>query len=557
MLASLMTNNLSPVQAGVNKVTLEFPPTIQQSPQIPPAISPTQPPIITPLSPLTPGRIFQPNYYPKLKVRNFLFKGNTVFSNQELEKLLASFIGRQISYSDLAKISDTITDYYVKQGYINSGAYIPVLDNQSLKINDAVVTVAIIEGQIETINIVGGDRLHNYIRARIPQPILNNQRLLTALQLLQQDPLIEKISSNLKEGTTPSKAVLTIYVKPQQEFKANTILNNYRSPAVGSFERRLELSNSNLLGLGDSLNVGYRNTNGSNAVIANYFLPINSRNGIISFLYANVSNNIIEEPFTPLDIVSTARLYELSYRQPLLRQASATSAQEFALGITASRLESESSLQNTPFPLSAGADPNGNTRISALRFFQDWSDRSKNSSLSLRSQLSWGLDAFDSTINANAPDGRFFSWLGEAAFLRSLGGTSLLVRTRLQLADRPLPALEQFSLGGISTVRGYRQDTFISDNGFLFSAELRIPAWKTDTQELQIIPFFDLGTTWNNSFDISNTTGTLTSVGLGIQYRRDRFNARIDWGIPFNETNSNSKTWQENGVYFSLNYQLF
>ncbi|ODH00084.1 hypothetical protein A4S05_34900 [Nostoc sp. KVJ20] len=558
LLASLIANNLSSAKAGVHEVSLEAAPTIQQSPQIAPTIPP-QPSIIIPSSPVNPQRIPQPNYYPKLKVRNFVFQGNTVFSNQELEKVLAPFINKQISYSDLTKISDTITDYYVEKGYINSGAYIPVADNQSLKIDDAVVTVAIIEGRIEKINIVGGERLHNYIRARIPQPILNNKRLLTALQLLQQDPLIEKISSNLKEGSTPSKVLLTIYVKPRQEFRANTNLNNYRSPAVGSFERRIELSNSNLLGLGDALNLAYRNTDGSNAVITNYSLPLNSHNGTISFLYANVSNNIIEKPFTPLDIVSTARLYELSYKQPLIQQASATSAQEFALGLAVSKLESESSLQNTPFPLSAGADPNGNTRISAIRFSQEWSDRSQNSSLSLRSQLSWGLDAFGSTVNANAPDGRFFSWLGEAAWVKRLGNsnTSLLVRTKTQLADRPLPALEQISLGGINTVRGYRQDTFISDNGFLLSAELRVPAWKTNTQELQVIPFFDLGTAWNNSSDIFSSTGTLTSVGLGIQYRNERLNARLDWGIPFNETNSNSKTWQENGIYFSLTYQLF
>lgn len=563
LLASLMTTNFSLAEIEVNEVALENPPTIQQSPNVPSPLppTPTQPLKIPPSVPFPLPVIPQPHIYPNLKVRKFIFKGNTVFSNQELEKQLAPFIGKVISYSDLNKISETITNYYVEQGYINSGAYIPVADNQSLKIDDAVVTVAVVEGQIEKINIIGGERLHNYIRARIPHPILNNKRLLSALQLLQQDPLIEKISANLKSGSTASKAVLNIDLQPRKEFNANLNLNNYRSPAVGSFERRIELTNNNLLGLGDGLNLAYRNTNGSNAIIANYSLPINSQNGTISFLYANISNNIIEEPFTTLDIVSTARLYELSYRQPILRQASATSAQELALGLTASRLESESSLQNTPFPLSAGADSNGNTRISALRFFQDWSDRSQNSSWFLRSQLSWGLDDLDSTINTNAPDGRFFSWLGEAVWIKSLGNsdTSLLVRTKAQLADRPLPALEQISLGGINTVRGYRQDTFIADNGLLFSAELRIPTWKANSQELAIIPFFDLGTAWNNGSDILNTSGTLTSIGLGIQYRSESLNARLDWGIPFNDTNSNSnsKTWQENGVYFSLTYQLF
>ncbi|BCL40154.1 hypothetical protein NSMS1_66010 (plasmid) [Nostoc sp. MS1] len=313
------------------------------------------------------------------------------------------------------------------------------------------------------------------------------------------------------------------------------------------------------MGLGDGLSIGYRNTDGSNAIAVAYSVPVNSNNGTIRFLYANIANNIIEQPLNSLDIVANARAYEISFRQPLIRQASANSAQELALGLTASRLESESSLQNTPFPISAGADASGRTRIFALRFFQDWSNRSLTESLFARSTFSLGLDAIDSTINTNSPDGRFFSWVGEALWLKRLGNsnTSVAVRSRLQLADRPLPAFEQISLGGISTVRGYRQDTFISDNGFVLSTELRIPAWKTTTQELQVIPFIDFGTSWNNSSDTFSPSGSLTSAGLALQYRSDRLNARLDWGIPFNETSSNSNTWQENGIYFSLNYQLF
>lgn len=563
LLASLTASHFSLKQAqfepsGIQRENL---PTIQQIPQLPSPLTPTPSPLTPPASssPLLPQRTIQPSNFIKIKIQGFRFQGNIVFNNQELEKVLSEFVGQKITFTDLSKISDKITDYYVEQGYINSGAYIGVAQNQSLKADNAIVTVSIIEGRIEKINIVGDQRLQNYIRARIPQPILNNQRLLSALQLLQQDPLIEKITASLKEGNQPSQAILDINVQPRQEFKVNIGLDNYRSPVIGTFQRRIDISHNNLLGLGDGLSVGYINTDGSNALALAYSVPVNSNNGTIRFLYANIANNIIEQPLNSLDIVADARAYEISFRQPLIRQASANSAQELALGLTASRLESESSLQDTPFPISAGADASGRTRTFALRFFQDWSNRSLTEALFARSTLSLGLDAMDSTINANPPDGQFFSWVGEALWLKRLGNsnTSVAVRSRLQLADRPLPAFEQISLGGISTVRGYRQDTFISDNGFLLSTELRIPAWKRTTQELQVIPFIDFGTSWNNSSDTLSPLGSLTSVGLALQYRSDRFNARIDWGIPFNETNSNSNTWQENGVYFSLNYQLF
>lgn len=139
------------------------------------------------------------------------------------------------------------------------------------------------------------------------------------------------------------------------------------------------------------------------------------------------------------------------------------------------RTESETSLLDTPFPLSAGADDQGRTRISAVRFFQEWSQRSNTEVLFARSQFSLGIGALNATINKDAPDSRFFAWRGQTAWLRRLGDTTLVLRADLQLADRPLVPLEQFSLGGVATVRGYRQDALLSDNGFLASAELRIP----------------------------------------------------------------------------------
>lgn len=554
LLASLTASQLTATTP--NMVAADIP-TIQQTPSIPSVLPPTSPPL-QPSTPSPPQRRIQPNDAVKIKIKGFQFEGNTVFSGEELEKVLSEFVGQEITFTDLSKISDKITDYYVEQGYINSGAYIGVTRNQALQPDNAIVTVSIVEGRIEKIDIVGAERLHNYIRARIPHPILNNKRLLSALQLLQQDPLIEKISASLKDGGKPGQAILNISVQPKQDFQVNVGLDNYRSPVVSTFQRRLDVSYANFLGLGDDLKVGYRNTDGSNAIALNYSVPLNSNNGTIRFLYANISNDIIEQPFNSLDIVADARAYELSFRQPLIRQASTSSTQELALGLTVSRLESESSLQNTPFPISAGADEEGRTRVFALRFFQDWSHRGLDQSLFARSTFNFGLDALDATTNPEPPDGRFFSWVGEALWLKRLGrDTSLAVRSRLQLADRPLPVFEQISLGGINSVRGYRQDTFVSDNGFLLSTELRISAWKTPTQELQVAPFVDFGTSWNNISDTFSPTGSLTSVGLALQYRNDRFNARLDWGIPFNETTNNSNTWQENGVYFSVNYQLF
>ena len=199
-----------------------------------------------------------------------------------------------------------------------------------------------------------------------------------------------------------------------------------------------------------------------------------------------------------------------------------------------------------------------------MRFFQEWTKRSRQTAFFARSQFSLGIGAFDSTINSSGPDSRFFSWQGQFLWLHPLiGATTLLLRTDVQLAPLPLVALEQFGLGGATTVRGYRQDTFLTDNGFLFSAEVHVPVKIGESSQLQIIPFIDVGTAWNNSakkLTDTSQSGTIASLGLGIQYQLgERVYARLDWGIPLMtiENNSTSNTWQENSIYFNLRYQPF
>ncbi|MEJ6487449.1 ShlB/FhaC/HecB family hemolysin secretion/activation protein [Nostoc punctiforme UO1] len=542
-------------------------PIIPQNPQIPSLLEEPQQELQSPS--LIPTPEIPKGNQEKIKVEKFIFKGNTVLSTQKLESVVASYINREITFSELLEARTAVTNLYIQQGYVTSGAFFPVIENQAILISKGVVTIQIVEGKLEEINIVGSARLKNYIRERLrtnTTKVFNSKNLLIGLQLLQTDPLIAKISAVVDKGSQLNTSILNVTVKPRQPLKIEAVLDNSRSPAIGTFQRRVELSDANLLGLGDRLSLGYRNTDGSNTLTTSYSIPINPQNGTVQFFYANSLANVVERPFSKLDILSNARAYEVTFRQPILQQVNSNSTQEFALGLTASRLESESSLLNSPFPLSVGADSMGRTRISAIRFFQEWTQRHRQGALVARSQLSLGVGAIDATINKSAPDSRFLSWRGQVAWLRRLArnGTSLLVRTDIQLADRPLVTLEQFGLGGAISVRGYRQDTFLTDNAFLLSAQVLIPIWRTDTEQLDVIPFFDMGTSWNKNADRDNgiaiSTGTLASIGLGIRYQfAERLSANLDWGIPLIEvnTNSNLRTWQENGIYFSINYRLF
>ncbi|MEH2458801.1 ShlB/FhaC/HecB family hemolysin secretion/activation protein [Nostoc sp.] len=527
-------------------------------PQLPPPSELLQPdrPLLTPDEPLpTTLQIFT--------VKQFEVIGSTVFSSEKLNQVLAEFINKPITFAQLIEARSKITQLYINAGYVTSAAYIP---EQTL--TSGVVRIQVIEGELEDIQITGTRRLNpNYIRSRIAlgaSTPLNQKRLLESLQILQLNPLIQNLSAELSAGSRKGANLLAIKVTEADSFNIQPVLDNGGSPSVGSFRRQLQINEANLLGFGDSISLAYSNTDGSNTIDASYSLPLNPRNGTLTFSYGNTSADVIERPFNKLDIESASQYYELTFRQPLVQ----TPNQEFALGITASRREtdiSSSLLEENQFPLSLlspGADEEGRTRVSALRFFQQWTSRNSQEVIAARSEFSLGIGAFNATINETAPDSRFFAWRGQAQWVRLLApDTLLLIRGDMQLASRTLLTSEQFGLGGINSVRGYRQDLLLADNGAFASVELRQPIARVSQWNglLQVTPFVDVGTAWNNSSSRDeNNTNTLASVGLGLHWSQsNNFTAGVEWGIPLVSVDTQRNTWQENGLYFFVQYNPF
>jgi hemolysin activation/secretion protein len=500
-----------------------------------------------------------------INISRFEFEGNTAFSDQDLAKVTVPFINRPITFTELLQVETAVTKKYIEAGYINSGAVIAA--GQTLSPTGAVVKIQIIEGGLEEIRISGTKRLQpNYVRSRLKLATarpLNQKRLLEALQVLQLDPLIQTISADLSAGSRPESGVLAVTVQEAKTFKTEFFADNNRAPSVGSFRRGVRVNQGNLFGFGDGLAFEYANTSGSNALNLSYKIPVNARNGTVTVSGAVSFTNVIENPFDQLDISGNSYSVDVSFRQPIIQ----TPKTEFALGITASRQESSNKFLGTTaffgpnFKLSPGSDNNGITRISALRLFQDWTRRGSEDVFSVRSQFNAGFGILDATINNTAPDGRFFDWRGQAQYVRLLARDTLFVfRSDLQLSPGALVPVEQFALGGQQSVRGYRQDALLTDNGVSASAEVRFPILRVKSIKglLQIVPFVDFGLGWNSGGSADPSPNTLVGAGVGLQWQMgNSLNARFDWGIPLTDIRSDKKSLQEQGLYFSINYSPF
>ncbi|NES03985.1 MAG: ShlB/FhaC/HecB family hemolysin secretion/activation protein [Okeania sp. SIO2F4] len=540
-IAQITPRPVNPIPQPLPQIKPLPPPDDLLQPKPVPSLSPQSPPL------QIPG---------KITVTQFAVIGSTVFSPTQLAEVLKPFTDRPISFAELLEAQTTVTQLYFDQGYVTSGAFIPP---QTLQ--DGTVVIEVIEGQVEEIEISGLKRLNSsYISSRIEsglQTPLNQNQLFKYLQLLQLNPLIERLSANLTAGTRPGLSRLEVQVEETPAFFAQLSADNLRSPSVGTVRLQSQISHNNLTGFGDRFNVTYYRTEGSDTLDdLSYTLPINSKNGTISLRHRRTSSEIIEDPFNELDIDTSSQTYEMSFRQPIYQ----TPSTEIAIGLTGSVEESKTTLLDEPFPGSIGAEDDGEINISSLRFFQEYAFRSTTDVFVARSEFSLGINVFGATVNNQAPDGRYFSWRGQAQYLRLLAPeTVFLIRSDIQLAPRSLFPQEQFSLGGGLSVRGYRQDALLADNGMFISTEFRFPILRVRNWDaiLQLTPFVDFGTVWNSN-ELELIEDTLSSVGVGLRFQvGTRFSAQLDLGIPLVDIDNNGDSWQEDGVYFYLRYRAF
>jgi hemolysin activation/secretion protein len=492
-------------------------------------------------------------------LKSFEIIGNRVIPESEIDRILKPYLFRPVSFVELLEVQQAITQLYVERGYFTSGAYIP-----PQKITDRTVRIEIIEGSIEDIKIYGLKHLRpEYIRGRIEaatQPPVNRAKLLNALQVLQLNPLIGNISAELSQGIDPGESLLEIEVAEANRFKAALGFSNYQAVTVGSQSRRLSLADTNVLGFGDRFAVSYINTPSSNALEnLSYTIPLSSDDNELEIAYSYSDSLIISEPFKDLRFSSQGSSIAATYRHQIWHTPRKELNLEFAFNYQNTQLF----LMDVGFPtLARGTDLEGVTKIAALQFVQEYSDRQEEYVLAFSSQFNIGINVFDATVNPEGiPDTHFLVWRGQAQYIQQLADeTNLLLRGQLQLSDRPLVSLEQFRGGGASSVRGYRKDRTLADNGLFLSAELYQTIWKTTDGEssLTLSPFCDFSQVWNAD-DVSPEVETLVSLGLGLQLLLgDTLAARVDWGIPLiQDTGFQENSLQDQGIYFSLEFKPF
>lgn len=488
---------------------------------------------------------------PRLVVRRVEIVGNSVLPDTTLSEAAQPYVDRSLDSMEIESLRRALTQLYVDAGYVSSGVVLPDQD-----LEGGVLRLRVVEGRLTRVEIRGNEQFRErYLAARVEggaDEVLNVYDVERRLQLLRRDPRIRAVRAQLRPGVVRGEATLVVAVVENRRYGARLDVNNFLSPSIGSENGYVSGTYSNAFGLGDQGWAAVGVSAGLVDVDVRYRVPLNRWETRLDAGFRYSDSKIVEKGFDGIDIESDYMAAFVGVTQPVYRSPSLA----IELGLTGEWRQSRSRIDGFGFSFT---DPTGGNRTVAtvLRFHQELLQQGRSQVFALRSTFSFGLDALGATPGVAAPVD-FASWLGQAQVVRRFepSGLELLARGNVQLAFDPLLPFERFAVGGRYSVRGFRQNEFVRDNGYALGFEARQPIVRAPDGRpiVQVVPFFDIGHSWNRGRGGTAEPRTIAGAGLGAVWRPlDWLSAELFWGgqvwaVPDRDAN----TAQEHGLYFRL-----
>ena len=552
---ALAAATIAPLNAQISVPIDQLPrPSDQPLPAPPPL--PPRPEIVLPPLPSPEGPALSRGM--TVVAKAFRFVGNTAIPTAELEAIAKPFLDRPIGNPELEELRLLLSRRYIEAGYVNSGAVIPDQDA-----TDGVITFRIVEGRLAEIVVGGENRFApDYLRDRIALgagPPLNVNELQERMQIMLQDPMIERMSAELAPGVERGDAVLRVDVAEAKRFIGGVTLSNDRSPVVGENQAELFLAARNLTGRGDTLGLRGAFTEGLDDYSAFFSIPLNAYGTLFTVRGTKTHSRVVEAPLDQLDISSRGTSVDGILSQPFYQ----TLRERVTGSVTLTRRTIQNYFLGQPSPFIPGV-PDGKIVISVARLGLEGVARTEEQVLSARALFSHGIDAFGSTVSSatDIADSKFNVFLGQVQWVRLFGGRTgqLVVRGDVQLTDQALLGPERYSLGGLNSVRGYRTDLLVKDNGWFGSVEYRhlvgyvpVRAGQAETEgAVRLAVFFDGGQAWDKR-QPANALKTISGAGPGVRWDIvPGLNFEFYYGYAFKDVTTPTRTLSDKGIYFRL-----
>lgn len=465
-------------------------------------------------------------------VERFVFSGNSVISTAELGSMVKAYEGKNLTFSDIQKVADLITDEYRRRNHITAKAYLP-----EQKVQNNLITIAVQEGKVGTVKVQGN---HPYYSTEFIEkhfaPVqrdssFDQNTLERALLVLNDYPKL-KVTAVLVPGAEPGTSDIVVTADNSLPVSLTLDYNNFGSKYVSGRSRfGVTLDVGNLIKEGSLLSIKGQTGERVDEFWygrAYYSIPLNTLGTRLAAYYSYGNINVGQE-FEVLDIHGKSRNFGITLSHPFIKKRIETLTGEFGFDYKDSRLYT---IADTML---------NHDKISALKLGVNYDRTDTNgrtfASLYLTQGLGHalgGMESDDPMASRAGADNSFTKVNINGIRLQKLSPSFYLVaKGSAQWASDSLVVSEQYYIGGQDSVRGFVQGERAGDSGYSLTGELRISPLN-DKEMFQVIVFADNGTVYIKHPVVGfEKHYSMTGVGGGIRLNLPyEFNIKADLGFP-------------------------
>lgn len=442
----------------------------------------------------------------KINLQKITVDASAVLEQEEVKAITDQYIGREVSAKDLYAMVDKINQLYREKGYMTCRAF---LTAQTIK--DGELKVLLVEGRNGNVEVIGNkntktkyvtERMHLQ-KGDIPTVDGVNKDLLL-FNATNDCQLRLMLKAGQEQGTTDY--VLQVY-EPKQH-SITVFSDNTGNHSTGVYRGGLFYNAKSISGVRDNLSLGYLHSKGSNAFSTGYSRSINK---LGTRMTLSVSGNAVKQvdDFATnggrtkghSNVVSLGVIHPLFVTDKLRSEVSMELAQQ----------------QNKSDYLLPVDDKRFNLVDDTYRdatFGYALTNYGASHVIYQKHSLVWGKKNADS--ESFAEDETYFYYKGNAMYQKNYAhGHMITARGDLQWASKALPSAKSMYLGGMNSVRGYRESIIGSEKGVNLSIEYSVPI--TKDRQAQFFTFADCGRLYGEGAASYNGDNKMSSLGIGLR----------------------------------------
>ncbi|WP_434457544.1 ShlB/FhaC/HecB family hemolysin secretion/activation protein [Stutzerimonas urumqiensis] len=417
-------------------------------------------------------------------IQTIELKGAGLIGPDEREALLAAFEGRCLGATGLNDVLKTITQFYIDRGYVTSRAYLPQQD-----LSDGELEVLIIEGRLEGLDrsAIASDR---ELAMAFPGRIGEVVDLRELEQLVDQLNRLPSRAAQLEliPGEQVGGSRVRLKGEPDKRWRANLTRHNDGEPTTGEqqwavgFEWDSPLGLADQLGLragGDAVSDEFRHSSSQGL---HYSLPY----GWWTFSYGynqSYYRTLNKASGFAFELDGESKSHQLRAERVLHRDGVSKTAASIGL----SHLETRNYVENNLLDVSS-------QRLTEMQFGFNHGRRIGSAFANL--DLGWqrGIGALDAQGDGDPypgePESRYDKYSLTLSFLQpfqlwqeNFSFDSLIYGQR---SEDVLFSPQRISIGGLASVRGFKEQSLSGDTGGYWRNQLR---WRRPVTWTALRPF--------------------------------------------------------------------